>query len=146
MHVKFRERWYDGTRIRGLKSLAYIELGYIFDNREMAEEKKRDIRKVSKYQCIQVSRKLDARQKFQPIFPKKQKWRPHRFDNSILITESILVFLFSTYHSFLLASQKFHFISRQDREEENGKITRKYTSFSFLQNFLRYCIFSTFGH
>ena len=63
MHVKFRERWYDGTRIRGLKSVADIYLGYIFDNREMAEGEKLDIRKVSKYTCIQVSRKLDARPK-----------------------------------------------------------------------------------
>ena len=46
----------DGTRIRGLKSVAYIELGYIFDNREMAEGEKLDIRKVSKY-----PKKLDAR-------------------------------------------------------------------------------------
>ena len=52
MHVKFRELWYDGTRIRG------------FDNREMAERAKLDIRKVSKYSCIQVSRKLDARVRF----------------------------------------------------------------------------------
>ena len=49
MHVKFRELWYDGTRIRGLKSVAYISLEYIFDNREMAEKEKLDIRKVSKY-------------------------------------------------------------------------------------------------
>ena len=39
----------DGTRIRGLTSVAYILLGYIFDNREMAEREKPDIRKVSKY-------------------------------------------------------------------------------------------------
>ena len=37
------------TRIRGLKSVAYILLGYIFNNREMAEMEKLDIRKVSKY-------------------------------------------------------------------------------------------------
>ena len=52
MHVKFRERWYDGTRIRGLKSVADIYLGYIFDNREMAEGEKLDIRFVE-YRSIQ---------------------------------------------------------------------------------------------
>ena len=40
---------YESTRIRGLKSMEYIKLGYIFDNREMAEREKLDIRKVSKY-------------------------------------------------------------------------------------------------
>ena len=33
--------------------MAYIELGYIFDNREMAEGEKLDIRKVSMYPSIQ---------------------------------------------------------------------------------------------
>ena len=42
------ELWYDGRRIRGLKSVAYILLGYIFDNREMADGEKLDIPKVSK--------------------------------------------------------------------------------------------------
>ena len=50
---------YEGTRVlgyeRGLKSVAYIYMGYIFDKREMAERGKLDTRKVS--------RKLDVRER-----------------------------------------------------------------------------------
>ena len=35
--------------VRGLKGVTYIKLGYIFDNREIAETWKLEIRKVSEY-------------------------------------------------------------------------------------------------
>ena len=50
MHVKFRERWYKDTI---LEKRGVHLTGIYFDNREMAEGEKLDIRKVSMYPSIQ---------------------------------------------------------------------------------------------